>query len=98
MPMIVPIGMIVILGGCGSLVLRRWIGNPWRRAVAGAAGATACWVGGCYLLFLFTGPDELGMPLVAPVIQTFLTALIPALAVVWVGDQGWHHNSAAGSK
>ena len=55
----------------------------WRRfwaasAVAGIAGLLL-WVGGCYVLFLFTAPSELGPPALVPMLLTLVTALAGAI-------------------
>lgn len=79
--------LILTVLACGaSLILRRWIALGALRAVAAAALATALWIGGFYLICLLAAPSELGPPLLAPVVYTFLTALVPA--AVTVGIQG----------
>ena len=82
--MILPIGIIVLLGGCCGLFVRRWISNNWISTLCGAGIATVLWVSGVYLMFWFTAPAEgTGLPLFTPILLTFLTALASAAATLW---------------
>ncbi len=79
-----PILIILILGGCSSLLIQRWISNMWLGIVAAAGIATLLWVGAVYVLLWLTAPGELGPPLFAPVLYAFLTALTSAAPVMWM--------------
>ena len=76
---ILPIGIILVLGGCCGLLVRRWITNNWISMLCGAGIATVLWVSGVCLMFGFTDPDEDSGPLLfAPILLAFLTALVSA--------------------
>ena len=82
---VVPIGIILVLGGCCGLLVRRWISNKWISTLCGAGIATVLWVSGVYLMFGFTAPDEDAGPLLfTPILLAFLTALASAAATLWI--------------
>lgn len=85
MNIILPIGIILVLGCCSSLIVRRWITNNWTSTLCGAGIATVLWVLGVYIMFWFTDPAEgTGLPFFTPILLTFLTALASAAATLWL--------------
>ena len=79
---VLPISIILGLGGLAGLILHRRGRSPWITSVIAAVIATLAWVGGVYLLFWVTvAPNEIGPPLLEPVLLTFGTAFVPALLV-----------------
>ena len=84
MSTVLPILIIVALGGCAGLLVQKWTSNRWISAFGGAGIATALWTGGVYLLLWVSAPNELGPPLFEPILSTFLTALASATVAVWV--------------
>ena len=84
MSTVLPILIIVALGGCSGLLVQKWTSNKWSSAFGGAGIATALWAGGVYMMLWITAPNELGPPLFEPVLLTFLTALASATVAVWV--------------
>ena len=93
-----PILLLAALGYCSSALLKRWIPQGALRALAGAALASATWVGGCYLLFLLTAPAELGPPLLGPLVHIFFTALAAAGVAVLVQGGAGDRRAAAGDE
>ena len=79
---VLPIVIILILGCCSSLLIQRRLSSKWKSALVGAGIATLVWGGGVYLLLWLTAPNELGPPLFAPVLFTFLTALASSAVVM----------------
>ena len=89
--------IVLILGlATGVYFHLRWR-RFWVASVVAAAVGSVLWVGGCYVLFAFTDPDDLGPPLLVPVLLTMATALTGAIVagccVRGVG-RGWRmaHN------
>ena len=87
MPVVLPILAVVALGCCCGLALRRLSVNRLMSAFGGAIIATVLWVGGLYVLFWLTAPNELGAPLFGPIVAAFITALVSAGAAVCVSGQ-----------
>ena len=82
--MVLPISIILVLGGCCGLLVRRWISKKWISALCGAGIATVLWVSGVYMMFGLTDPDEDSGPLLfTAILLTFLTALASAAATLW---------------
>jgi hypothetical protein len=79
----VSILIICALGCASSLFLKRWTTNKWKRALWGAGIATVIWVGGVNIFFWFKAPDEMGVPMLKPVLQTYLIAFMSAICVLW---------------
>lgn len=80
MQTVAPVLMIVGLGGVAGLVGHRRWPYFWRVTTVAALVATVAWVIGVYLLLVLTAPGELGPPLLEPIVMTFVTAYIGALA------------------
>ncbi len=66
-----------VIAGCFfHFIWRRF----WIASAVATLAATLLWGGGCYLLFALTAPNEMGPPLLIPVIWTVVTAFVGALA------------------
>ena len=81
---VLPIMIILLLGGLSALVLHRLKWPFLLRSAAAALLATALWGCGVYLLLWLTAPSELGPPLPGALFMTFLVALAPTLLVGWL--------------
>jgi len=77
----VPIIILVITSVVLSLVIDHSITRGWYGVLLSAGISTFLWVGGIFLLFWWSAPNELGKPLFLPILFAFLTALIPALLI-----------------
>ena len=74
-----PVIVFALGASAGALFHNAWSRRFWIANVVATIAATALWIGGCYLLFVLTAPDELGPPLLVPVVLTLATALIGAV-------------------
>ncbi len=81
---VLPITIILVLGCCSSLLTHRRVPSPWLSALVGAGIATLVWGGGVYVLLWVTASEELGPPLPAPLLLTFLTALASSIAAMGI--------------
>jgi hypothetical protein len=87
-----PLAIIVGLGALAGLVCHRRSARFWAASLVAAGIAAILWGLGVYLLLWLTAPNELGPPLLGPVLFTFLTALVPAALVGWLMpycSSGW---------
>ncbi len=82
-----PITFIIALGAVFGLVSCKLVNGIYRAALLGALIATIAWLCGVNLLFLLFAPNELGLPLLPPVLYTFGTAFVPSLLVSWLHHQ-----------
>ena len=76
-----PIAIIIALGAVFGLVSCKLVKGIWRAALLGALIATIAWLCGVNILFVLTAPNELGLPLLLPVLYAFGTAFVPSLLV-----------------
>jgi len=83
-----PILIIVCLGALSGAVSHRLSSKLWIAVPAATALATLLWGVGVYLLLLLTAPNELGPPLLVPVLLTYCTAFVPALAAALLRRRG----------
>lgn len=79
-----PIAIVIALGAVFGLASCTMVRGTWRAGLLGALSATIAWLCGVNLLFLLTAPNELGLPLLRPVIYAFGTAFVPSLLVSWL--------------
>jgi len=86
-----PVIVFALGVGTGALFHNAWSRRFWIASIVATIAATALWIGGCYLLFVLAAPNELGPPLLVPVLLTLATALIGAVlagvAVRWARKQ-----------
>lgn len=76
MNLFLPILIIVSLGAMATMICHRNGLNNLLAAPVGAFTATVLWGAGVYALFFLTAPNELGAPLLGPMLSTFVTALM----------------------
>src|SRR5829696_4676829 len=66
--------IVSVLGFAAGVVFHvRWR-RFWTASAVATVAASLLWVGGCYLLFIFAAPSELGRPSVVPILLTLATA------------------------
>jgi hypothetical protein len=95
MSAILPILLIFILGSCASLIVHRCVLNRCICVLAGAGIATVLWIGGVYILLWLVAPNELGPPLLTPVLLTFLTASAAAAVAMCLATRKQRLNNLA---
>jgi zinc transporter ZupT len=78
---LLPILIVAALAVATSVFFHRMTRHYWRATVLAAATASAAWVAGVYLLLVLTAPNELGPPLLLPILQTFGTAMVATVLV-----------------
>lgn len=77
-----PVCLVVLLGVLSAVVVTRWVSTVWIAILVSAIGAMVLWGAGCYALLFLTAPQEAKGPILLwPVVQTFVTAGIPASIV-----------------
>lgn len=81
MNVILPIIIIIALGGLSSVVLHRLKWPLLLQSGVAALLATAVWGGGTCMFLWMTSPNEAGPSLLGPVIMTFLLTLLSVAAV-----------------
>ena len=72
--------IVLVLGAMVGIPLHRISRHFWMTSAGAALVATMLWGAGCYLLFALSAPNEMGLPLVMPVLLTLGTAFIGAAA------------------
>ncbi len=83
MNVIVPVAIVLSLGACSGLILRRWFSNRWLTSFLAGIVAIFLWGIGMEILFKFTIPDEdMGATHYKPILYAFLTAFIASLLVL----------------
>lgn len=75
---IIPLMIVLVLGGISGYLLHRRTPHWWRASLIAAAIATVVWLLGIYLFLWIAAPSELGPPLLGIVAQTYVLALVPA--------------------
>jgi hypothetical protein len=85
MSVILPILIVVSPGAIATLICHRMGFNHLLAAPLGAFTATVLWAAGVYALLFLTAPNELGAPLLGPVLSTFITALIGSILAIGIG-------------
>ncbi len=78
-----PITIVVLLGGVSGLALSRLKWPLLVRTLAAAVLAALTWGAGTYLFMWIAAPNELGLPLLKPVLLTCLIAIPSALLAGW---------------
>ncbi len=71
--------IVLLLGVVAGCVFHFIWRRFWVASAVATLAATLLWGGGCYLLFALTAPNEMGPPLLMPVISTVVTAFLGAL-------------------
>jgi hypothetical protein len=84
MSTVLPLTIIVALGALAGLFCHRKSSRFWAASSVAAAIATGLWVLGVYLVLWLSAPNELGPPLLGPILLTFVMALVPAALVGWL--------------
>jgi len=78
---IFPVMLCASLGALAGLVFHRVMRRFWLAAICAAILGSAVWIIGAYLFLLITAPNELGAPVLKPILFVFLTCSIPGLIV-----------------
>jgi hypothetical protein len=71
--------IVLTLGAVVGVVIHLLSRRFWKATVIAAAAAVLLWVGGCYLLFAFNAPSELGLPALVPILLSLATALAASI-------------------
>jgi hypothetical protein len=80
---VVPVMIVVVLGGLAGAALHRVRTHLLVVTVLATVLAAVVWVAGVYLLLWLTAPNELGPPMVRPILMTLAAAFPGALLGVW---------------
>jgi hypothetical protein len=67
---VMPVLIILALGGCSTAFLQRWISNKWIVILSGAVVGALLWILGVYIMLLLTAPNELGPPVFSSILYT----------------------------
>jgi hypothetical protein len=71
--------IVLLLGLAAGIVFHVLWHRFWAASAVASVAGSLLWVGGCYVLFLFTAPSELGRPALVPMLLTLVTALAGAI-------------------
>ena len=78
-----PIMIIVTLGAAAGAVFHHRSSHFWLASLRAGLAAGIVWVAGVYLLLWLTAPNELVPPLPTLLLETYMTAFLPAILVGW---------------